>query len=96
MFYIIRPILGKHEQIFLSETSRPRALVFGMLHHLLDLYQVYSNYAPEAKNGPPRGHMFYIGLYREKHGKIFSSETSSPRVLIFGMKHHVVNLYQVC
>ena len=25
-----RPILGKHEQIFLSETIRPRALIFSM------------------------------------------------------------------
>ena len=31
------------------------------------------------------GHMFYIGLYREKHDKIFLSETIRPRVLIFGM-----------
>ena len=27
---------------------------------------------------PPRGHMFYIGLYREKHGQIFLSETTRP------------------
>ena len=51
----------KHEKIFLSENIRPRAMIFGMLHHLVD-------YAPWAKNGPaPGGHIFYIGLYREKH-----------------------------
>ena len=44
---------------------------------------------------PPRGHMVYIGLYREKHEKILS-ETTRPRALMFGMKHHLVNLYQVC
>ena len=44
----------------------------------------------------PRGHMFYIVLYREKHKKIFSSETTRPRALIFGMKHHLVNRCQVC
>ena len=44
----------------------------------------------------PNGQMFYIGLYREKHEKIFLSETSMPRALIFGMKHHLVDLYQVC
>ena len=44
----------------------------------------------------PGGHMFYIGLYREKHEKIFLSETTRPRALIFGMKYHLVNLYQVC
>ena len=40
--------------------------------------------------------MFYIGLYREKHGKIILSETIRPRALIFGMYHHLVDLYQVC
>ena len=44
----------------------------------------------------PGGHMFYIGLYREKHENIFSSETTRPRALIFGMKYHIVDLYQVC
>ena len=49
----------KHEKIFLSETIRPRAMIFGMYrHHLVD-------YAPGAKNGPaPGGYIFYIGLYR--------------------------------
>ena len=40
--------------------------------------------------------MFYIGFYREKHEKIFLSETTRPRALVFGMKHHLVDLYQVC
>ena len=39
--------------------------------------------------------MFYKGLYRENHEKIFLSETARPRALIFGMKHHLVDLYQV-
>ena len=43
----------------------------------------------------PWGHMFYIGLYREKQ-KIFLSEITRPRALMFGMKHHLVDLYQVC
>ena len=30
----------------------PRALIFGMYHHLVDLYQVRSNFIPGAKNGP--------------------------------------------
>ena len=37
------------KKIFLSETTRPRALIFGMKHHLVDLYQVCSNYTPGAK-----------------------------------------------
>ena len=36
------------------------------------------------KMAPPRGHIFYIGLYREKHRKIFLSETIRLRALIFG------------
>ena len=45
----------KHGKIFLSETIRPRALIFGMKHHLTDQYQVCLNYAPGAKNGPAQG-----------------------------------------
>ena len=41
--------------IFLSETRRPGALIFGMKHHLVDLCQVCSNYIPGAKNGVARG-----------------------------------------
>ena len=62
----------------------------------MDLYQVCSNYNPGAKNDPAPGHMLYIDLYREKHEKIFWSEITRPRALIFGMKHHLVDLYQVC
>ena len=42
--------IGKNmKKIFLSETIRPRALIFGMKHDLVDLYQVCSNYAPLPK-----------------------------------------------
>ena len=76
----------KHEKIFLSETTRSRALIFGMKHHQMNLYQVCSNYTPWAKNGPtPGGHMLYIGLNREKYEKIFLSETMRPRAMIFAM-----------
>ena len=47
--------LAYMKKIFLSETLRPRVLIFGMLHFLVDLYQVCSNYAPGAKNGPALG-----------------------------------------
>ena len=73
------------KKIFLSETTRPSALIFGMKHHLVVLNQVCSNYAPGTKMAPPGGHMFYIGLYFEKHEKIFLSETIWPRIFIFGM-----------
>ena len=49
------------------------------------------------KRHHPGGYIFYIiGLYREKHEKIFLSETIRHRALIFGMKHNLVDLYQVC
>ena len=35
--------------------------------------------------------MFYIGLYREN-----KKETRWPRALMFGIQHHLVELYPVC
>ena len=59
------------KKIFLSGTTRPSALIFGMKHHLVDLYQVCSNYIPEAKKVPrPWGQMLYIGLYKENLKKL--------------------------
>ena len=84
------------KKIFLSETSRPRALIFGMKQHLVNFYQVCANFLLRPKMVPPGGHMFYIGFYREKHEKIFLSETTRPRALILGMKHHLIDLYQAC
>ena len=44
-----------------------------MLHHLVDLYQVCSNYSPVAKNSlARRGRMFYIGYRYHKLRKTFS------------------------
>ena len=60
MFYI--GLYREKHEIILSETTRPRALIFSMKHHLVNLYQVCSNYIPGAKNGPPTGVTFYIGL----------------------------------
>ena len=87
----------KHEIIFLSETTRTRALIFGMKHYLASgplpsLFKLY----PWAKNGRALGVTCkYICLYRENHEKIFLSETTRPRALMCSMKHHLVNHYQV-
>ena len=43
------------KKIFLSETTRPRALILGMKHHLVDLYHICSNYAPGAQHGNAGG-----------------------------------------
>ena len=49
-----------------KKSSCLKPLIFGMKHHLVDLNQACTNYAPGAKNGPiPGGHIFYIGIYRE-------------------------------
>ena len=61
---------NKPLKIFLSGTTRPGVLIFGMYNHLVDFYQVFfSNYFSVAKKGLPRGHMFYIGLCRENMNK---------------------------
>ena len=76
----------QHEKIFSSATIRPRALIFGKKYHLVDLYQVCSNYSPWVINGPALGvtclTWAYIGSNMKK---IFLSETTRPRALIICM-----------
>ena len=36
-----------------------RALIFGRIHHLVNLYQYWSKYAPGAKNGLTPGFTFF-------------------------------------
>ena len=50
-----RLLSGKREKIFLSEPTRPKALIFGMKHHLVNLYQACSNYVIGAKLSFPPG-----------------------------------------
>ena len=38
----------------LSETTRPRVLIFGMEHHRVDIYQLCLNYAAGQKMATPR------------------------------------------
>ena len=45
----------KSLKIFFSETRRHRALIFGMKHLLMDIYQICSNYVPGVKTGPAPG-----------------------------------------
>ena len=51
---------GKHEKIFLFETTRYEASSSGPLPSLFKLCSWGQKFLPR-----PRGHMFYIGLYRE-------------------------------
>ena len=71
MFYI-GLYSEKHEKIFLFETIWPRVLIFSMYHHLVYLFQVCSNYAPGAENGPtPGSHVLHRLIYGKKRKKIF-------------------------
>ena len=77
--------LHKLIKLFLSETIRPRLLIFGIQLHLVDLYQACSNYIPRAKNGPAQGVTCFTLAYLEKCEKIFLSETTGPKALTFGI-----------
>ena len=80
MFYI--GLYGEnHEKIFFSETTR-HWYDASPSEPLPSLFKLY----PRGQNRhSPWGHMFYMDLYREKHEKVFLSETIWPRDLIFGM-----------
>ena len=84
-------------KFFFSETGRPRALIFGMLHVLVDLYQVCSYDTPPGQNWTfPWGVTSWNIGTKKEISKFFFSETGRPRALIFGMLHVLVDLYQVC
>ena len=74
MFYI-GLYTEKHEKIFLSETTRPRAMIFGMKHYLVVFYPVLKLY--------PWSQKWQIA--------IFLYETIRPRAMIFGIWHHLVD-----
>ena len=62
-----------------SERERPRALIFGMWHHLLELFKDCSNYGPRVKIGLSPGARSVTYAYIVK--KIFFFETERPRAL---------------
>jgi len=55
-------------KIFLSETTRPGAFIFGIKHHQEVLYQSCSNYAPGVKIDPAPGvtilHWIILGKFK--------------------------------
>ena len=55
---------GKHEKIFLYETTNHRALIFDMKYNLVDLYQLCSSYTPGAKNVPASVVTWFTILHR--------------------------------
>ena len=64
---------------------KARALIFGIKHHLVDIFQVGSDYAPGAN----------IVLHRHIQGrpeKIFSAETTRHKASTFSMKYNLLDL----
>ena len=57
------------KKIFLSETTRPRALIFCMMHNLVVFYQVVQIIPLRPKMAHPGDHLLYIGLNRVKPEK---------------------------
>ena len=89
--YIVKTL-----RIFLSKSIRPRTTIFGMQHHLVDLYKDCSKFAPRVKIDPAPGVTSFTQDYIVNFLKVFLSETERPRTVVFGMQHHLVNLYQDC
>ena len=58
--YIV--LYSKSLKIF-SETVRPRAQIFGIQHHLVDLYQICSNYCHRVKIDPAQGVLVFTQCY---------------------------------
>ena len=52
------------KKILISETKKPRVLIFAKWHHLVDMHQVSSNCAPGTKNATPQGQVLYRYNYK--------------------------------
>ena len=83
---------GKHEQIFFSETTIPRALIF--LCVAMHSTPLYKSCQPRPW-GPyrlcPKASLPAIGLQWEIDEKLFS-ETTKPKASVFGMQHCYMKL----
>ena len=73
------------KKIFLSKTKRSRALIFGMKHHLVNVYQGFSNYTLGAKMASSGVTCFTQAYIGKNMKKIFLSETICPKALRFGL-----------
>ena len=73
-------------KFILSETTSHRALIFGMHRHLVNRYQIRSNFGIGAKNGPALEVTYFMKAFIGNTciWRILS-ETTRPRALIFGM-----------
>ena len=75
----------KKKEIFLSQTVRARAFIFGMYHDLMMFYQKTSNYGPGVEISPVLWGLGFRIEIRRKFLKIFLSQTVRARASICGM-----------
>ena len=68
-----RKNIAKSLKIFFSETRRHIALIFGMQHLQVDLYQDCSYDVPGVKTGPTPG--VTSSKHRNKEGKLKNSSS---------------------
>ena len=86
-------ILGKHNQIFLPETTMPSTLIFSMQHHLVRLYLFNSIWGTGTiKWTRLRAHTFTIGIYWENvlvwHHKAYNIDicyVASPSIPLLSL-----------
>ena len=74
--------MRKYEKIFFSETTMPKACIFGMKQFLEVPYINPANHIAGVKIGHAPGVISSHRLIVGKHKKIFS-ETMRPRVVFF-------------
>ena len=68
------------KKFFLSETTRPRALIFGMKHHFVDLYQSKQGCkVQESINQVPH-------LTQDTNGKVTNSQLVCSKLEPWGQK----------
>ena len=86
----------KNSKIFFSETTGPTALIFCTWQWLMVLYINCAIHAPGFKFGHAPGVDSLHRLTMGKNSKIFFSETTWPKALIFCMWQWLMVLYVNC
>ena len=80
----------KHETIFLSETTRPRALIFGMKHYLVVFYTNCDKMAARAKWASSRENLS-SGVCEQHRGRPACTSGQSDQRLCYSLfgKYHI-------
>jgi hypothetical protein len=89
--YIVKTL-----KIFLWKSKKARAYIFCKKHVLVAVYQVCLTESPRVKIGPAPGVIDFPYMYIVKIWKSFLWKSKSTIDKIYGMKHLLVDFYQVC